>query len=348
MIGLLSAKVYGQVADSTSRTFFPLPLVFYTPETSWGFGAALFYSWRFKAEPEDSRPSQLQLGGAYTLEDQILAYLPFQLWWKAEQNSVFGELGWYRYNYYFFGIGNDQPEGFEEIYGVEFPRIRLSAMTEIQSNFYIGGRFIFDDFTITDLDPEGQLANDAIPGDRGGSNVGIGILLNLDNRDNYFETHEGWYAEFTADRHGRYLVSDFNYSRFRLDVRHFVEFNPKNHLAARFFSESIVGRAPFITQALLGGTKLMRGLYEGRYRDNNSAVIQAEYRRKLFGRIGAVAFGAIGAVAPKYGQLSLGNLRHTYGAGIRFAIDPEDRINIRLDMGVGEEPNFYLTIGETF
>jgi hypothetical protein len=119
-------------------------------------------------------------------------------------------------------------------------------------------------------------------------------------------------------------------------------------LATRFFSESIEGEAPFISQALLGGTRLMRGFYEGRYRDDNSAVVQAEYRRDLFWRFGAVAFGAAGMVAPEYGQLSLNNLRYTYGAGIRFAIDPEDRINIRLDMGVGEEPNFYLTIGEAF
>jgi outer membrane protein assembly factor BamA len=347
-LGLTAIDLYGQDADSSSSTFVPLPVVYYTPETRWGFGAAAFYSWRFKDESSDSRPSQFQLGGAYTLEDQILAYLPFQLWWNEEEYSVFGELGWYRYNYFFFGIGNDQPENFEELYGVDFPRVRLTAMKEVSESFYLGGRFILDDFTITELDPEGQLANRAIAGNSGGLNTGLGLLFNYDSRDNYFDSHRGWYAEFTVDRHGGYIGSDFDYTRLRFDLRKFFEFSPKDHLATRFFSESISGEAPFISQALLGGTRLMRGFYEGRYRDDNSAVVQAEYRRKLFWRIGAVAFGAAGMVDSEYGQLSLGNLRYTYGAGLRFAIDPEDRINIRLDVGVGEEPNFYLTIGEAF
>jgi outer membrane protein assembly factor BamA len=347
-LGLLVMQGFSQEADSSSTTFVPLPVVFLTPETSWGFGAFAFLSWRFEDESKDSRPSQIQLGGAYTLEDQILAYLPFQLWWNEERYSVFGELGWYRYNYFFFGIGNDQPQDFQELYGVDYPRIRLTAMKEVSQDFYIGGRFILDDFTITELDPEGQLANSTIMGNEGGLNTGFGILLNFDSRDNYFESYKGGYAEFTVDRHGGYIGSDFDYTRFRLDLRKFFEFTPKDHLATRFFSESIAGEAPFISQALLGGTRLMRGFYEGRYRDDNSAVVQAEYRRDLFWRFGVVAFAATGAVAPKYGQLSLNYLRYTYGAGLRFAIDPEDRINIRLDMGVGEEPNFYLTIGEAF
>ncbi|MCZ4408925.1 BamA/TamA family outer membrane protein [Cryomorphaceae bacterium 1068] len=347
-LGLLANDVFGQKPDSSSVTFVPLPVIFFTPETRWGFGAFAFTSWRFKDESAESRPSQFQLGGAYTLEDQILAYLPFQLWWKDEEYSVFGELGWYRYNYFFFGIGNDQPQDFDEIYGVEYPRIRLSAMKEVYKDFYVGGRFILDDFTITDLDPEGQLANQTISGNTGGLNTGLGVLFNFDNRDNYFESYKGWYAEFTVDRHGGYIGSDFDYTRLRLDLRKFFELSPKDHLATRFFSESIHGDAPFISQALLGGTRLMRGFYEGRYRDDNSAVVQAEYRRKLFWRIGAVAFAATGAVAPEYGELALNNLKYTYGAGLRFSIDPEDRINIRLDMGLGEEPNFYLTIGESF
>jgi hypothetical protein len=348
LCGFSVAHSYGQPADSTSITFVPLPAVFFTPETSWGFGAAAFVSWRFKGESPESRPSQFQLAGAYTLEDQILLYAPFQLWLKDEQYSVFGELGWYRYNYFFFGIGNDQDPDFEELYGVDFPRVRISGMKEVAENFYVGARFILDDFEITELEPEGQLANLPITGRNGGLNTGLGVLLNYDNRDNYFETFKGWYAELTFDRHGGYLGSDFSYSRWRFDLRKFFELSDKDHLATRFFSESIDGMAPFISQALLGGPQLMRGFYLGRYRDDHSAVLQGEYRRKLFWRFGAAAFGAMGAIADNYHEISLTDARFTYGAGLRFSVDPKDRINIRLDVGVGDEVNFYVTIGEAF
>lgn len=335
--------------DSTDITFVPLPAVFFTPETSWGFGGAAFLSWRFKGNDVSTRPSQIQVAAAYTLEDQILLYIPFQLWFKDEEYSVFGELGWYRYNYFFFGIGNSQPSDFRELYGVDFPRVRLTGIKEIRENIYLGGRFIMDDFEITELDPEGQLANLPITGNQGGLNTGIGAAFIYDSRDNYIETFKGWYTELTLDVHGGYIGSDFDYSRLRLDVRKFFEISKKDHLATRFFSESIFGgAAPFISQALLGGPGRMRGFYLGRYRDDSSMIVQAEYRRKLFWRLGLTVFGAAGAVDQSISDISVTNTRFTYGTGLRLAINPEERINIRFDVGVGDEVNFYITIGEAF
>lgn len=41
--------------------------------------------------------------------------------------------------------------------------------------------------------------------------------------------------------------------------------------------------------------------------------------------------------------------RKTYGAALRFAVNKDDRINIRLDVGMGNgEPAYYLTVGEAF
>jgi outer membrane protein assembly factor BamA len=349
---LISLLGCGQPPDSTSikrSTLFGLPLVFYTPETTWGFGAAGFYSWRFRKEANDSRPSQVQLGGAYTLEDQILAYLPFQLWWDEERYSLFGELGWYRYNYFFFGLGNGVDNDFEELYGVNYPRLRISFMRRFAPHFYLGIRAIADDFQITQLDPEGMLIQGTIPGSRGGLNAGAGFMANFDSRDNIFESHTGWYAELQIDRHGTYLGSDFAYTRLAIDVRRFFRLSANDHLAAQYYTESISGEAPFISQALLGGTKRMRGFYEGRYRDKHAALVQLEYRRHLIGRLKAVLFAATGAVANEYTALSTGNLRATYGVGLRVALNKADRINVRFDVGIGNaQPAFYLTVGEAF
>ncbi len=351
-LNTFSVQSQGVSSDSLSgnrSVLFGLPLVFYTPETTWGFGAAGFYSWRFRKESDGTRPSQIQIGGAYTLEDQVLLYLPFQLWWDEEAYSLFGELGWYRYNYYFFGVGNGVPPDFEELYGVDFPRLRLTFMRRFAPSLYAGLRLIADDFTMTEFDPEGLLIDGSIAGSQGGLNAGAGLLLNYDSRDNIFDSHKGWYAEFNLDRHGGYMGSDFSYTRWALDVRHYLHLPADVYLAGQFFTESIKGEAPFLSQALLGGTRRMRGFYEGRYRDNHSAIVQLELRRNLVGRLGAVLFAASGVVAPRYGALSTGNMRHTYGAGLRMAINKEERINVRFDVGVGNgQPAFYLTVGEAF
>lgn len=336
--------------DSLSRPLvFGIPIVFFLPETRWGFGAAGFMSWRFRDEPPASRPSQIQLGGAYTLEDQISAYLPFQIWRNDNRFALYGELGWYRYNYFFFGIGNGVPRDFEELYGVEFPRVRITAVREVLPKLYLGGRLIADNFNITDVDPEGMLATGAVPGSRGGLNAGAGLVVSYDSRDNIFDSRSGWFIEADLDRHGAFLASDFTFTRAALDLRYFISLSEKNGFAFRCYTEHVFGAAPFITQPLLGGTRLMRGFYEGRYRGNNNAVVQGEYRRHITGRFGAAAFGAVGAVAPRFGGFAAGNLRATYGAGIRAAVDKEDRINIRFDVGIGHgAPAYYVTVGEAF
>lgn len=346
----LSAK--GQSgADSTSKrtTIFGLPIVYYTPETRWAFGAAGFLSWRFPAEADSSRPSQIQVGGAYTLNDQILSYVSYQLWWDDERCTLFGELGWYRYNYYYFGIGNDNPADAKELYGVNYPRLRATLQYAFIPHLYAGVRLTADDFRITQLAPDGALINGNVAGTDGGLNSGAGLAFTYDTRDKTFEAHTGWYAELNIDRHGHYLNSAFDYTHITLDLRKYISINTKNFLALNLYTESISGTAPFITLALLGGNKRMRGLYEGRYRDNTSAIVQAEYRRPIIGRLGAVAFGGVGVVANGYGDMQLQYLRKNYGAGLRFAVNKEDRINIRLDVGLGgSEPAYYLTIGEAF
>jgi len=275
--------------------------------------------------------------------------MPFQVWWDEERYTVFGELGWYRYNYFFYGIGNDVPEDFEELYGVDYPRLRVTAMREFGSGFYLGLRFIADDFEITDIDPEGRLANRRIPGANGGRNTGAGFILNYDSRDNYFSTTSGTYVELTRDYYGDYLSGDFDYRRTRLDLRKFFKTGKKSVIALQLYTESISGNAPFISQALLGGTKLLRGFYEGRYRDNNSAIFQGEFRRQIIGRLGGVGFAAVGAVSRRYKRLSRNNLRNAWGGGVRFTLNEKENIKIRFDVGIGNgTPAYYLTIGEAF
>lgn len=188
----LSAKGQGNTDTTAERsTLFGLPIVYYTPETRWAFGGAGFLSWRFKNEPTDTRPSQIQLGGAYTLNDQILAYLSYELWWNKEQNTVFGELGWYRYNYYYFGIGNQKPEDFRELYGVNYPRLRLSWLHKVAANFLIGPRFTVDDFKITELDPDGELVNGNVAGAEGGLNSGAEFLCAMIPATTYLKATPG-------------------------------------------------------------------------------------------------------------------------------------------------------------
>ena len=93
----------------------------------------------------------------------------------------------------------------------------------------------------------------------------------------------------------------------------------------------------------------MRGYYEGRYRDRQYLAGQAEYRFPLWWRIGGAAFAGMGDVAPDLGSFTFSSLKPSYGLGLRFMINKEEKVNIRLDYAWGKETSgFYLEITEAF
>jgi len=94
---------------------------------------------------------------------------------------------------------------------------------------------------------------------------------------------------------------------------------------------------------------MMRGYYGGRYTDKCLMAYQAEYRRHLFWRIGVVAFAATGEVAPTPGRFELDGLHFTGGAGVRFALSQEEKLNLRFDFGVAQHSNaFAIQLREAF
>lgn len=84
LIVSFSFVIIGQNKPDSSTTkntsFFALPLIFSTPETSLGFGAAGILSYRQKELSDTLLPSQIQFGFAYTLNKQLLSYTSFQLY----------------------------------------------------------------------------------------------------------------------------------------------------------------------------------------------------------------------------------------------------------------------------
>ncbi|MFK7948237.1 MAG: BamA/TamA family outer membrane protein [Saprospiraceae bacterium] len=357
--------------DSTekkSRNFAILPLIFYTPETSLAFGVGGTYSFRFKDEPETSRPSQFVTGLSYTLENQILSYLSFQLFKNDEQYKIYGEIGFYRYFFYFYGVGNDEDvilneennklTAYREPYDVVFPRIKLNALREVSPNLYVGLQGWFDNqrFTGVDSSDLGRLKTGTLTGSDGGVIAQLGTVVNYDDRNNVFYPTEGHLIELLATFNSKSLGSDFNFQRYAFDAAKYITFKKKHTVALHATGDFIVGDAPFFQLAELGGTKRMRGYFQGRYRDNNALIVQAEYRVPILqnviksgffkDRFKIAVFGSLGNVAPTIGEFDLSNTRYAYGAGLRFRLT-DAGINLRLDYGrTAQGSNFYVTFNE--
>jgi len=327
-----------------------LPVGFYLPETGFSLGGAGLLSFRFKSDSTNSRPSQLQLGGAYTQRKQILSYLFYQFYPQNGKYQFTGELGYYKYVYKYFGIGPNAESSLEENYKVTYPRLRINALKQFKKAQYLGFKFGFDSYNSFTPEPGGELDQQNILGNNGGRIIELGIAYQLDKRNNIFYPTQGMFLDAFVVNAGAYLGSDFAYSRAAIKYAYYKELATETVLAFNVQHESQFGTAPFFQLALLGGSKQLRGYFEGRFRDKNQSMLQTEFRKMLGNKFGFALFCGAGQVSPSFSNYALNNTVYSAGGGVRFRINQKEKINIRLDYGYGFGycGNFYFTFSEAF
>lgn len=362
LLTLLSFLPYTTPADSVPKAFslLPLPLIYYTPETRLAYGVAPTFTFRFKRDMDalradtsvSIRPSQVTLGFAYTQNKQLLFYLPFQLFYDRDKYFLNGEAGYYKYSYFFFGVGQNEVPS--ELYAVNFPRIRVNAFRRVapaisKGKLYAGVRYQYEDYQVTSVEPDGLLATGAVPGGLGSTLSGAGLGLFYDSRNQLFFPTKGIVADVAFLNQSRVWGSHVRFDRYSADVSSYHMLNKHAILAFNYFVSFTSGLAPFNAMSLLGGTKRMRGYYEGRFRDQNAALLQSEVRFDIYRRLGGVVFGSLGILGDDQSILRPNDPKAAYGAGLRFTINRVDHLNIRVDYGFGQQSSgFYLTLGEAF
>lgn len=361
--GCRPCQAVAQSTDSTRKQFtlFPFPIIYYTPETRFAYGAVGSLTFRFTRDfiriktdtigtggrqPQVPRPSNVQLLAAYTQNKQLLVFVPFQVFYDQNKYYIYGEAGYYKYTYNFYGIG--QREVPAENYGVNFPRIRLNALRQLSPGLYAGLRAEYENYAITAVEAGGLLATGTVPGGQGGRMAGAGLGLFYDTRDNVFYPTKGVAVDLTYLSHSKNIGSDFQYTRYVADVSSYHKINRRAIVALNYVVSMTSGLAPFSALSLAGSGKRLRGYYEGRFRDNNLALVQAEGRLSVWKRLSAVIFGGVGVLGNDQRLFRTNDLKGAYGAGLRLRIN-NDGLHIRADYGIGQQSSgLYLTIGEAF
>ncbi|WP_373522532.1 BamA/TamA family outer membrane protein [Aquiflexum sp.] len=348
----ISAEQIQAQNDSTFQkpTFAVLPLVYFTPETSWAFGVGAVTNFKMGGSSENTFESQVAVGFAYTLFDQVLSFSSWRLFTKENKNLFAGELGWYDYVYFFYGVGNEIREQDRESFDARLPRLRFDYLRKVSANLYAGFRYHFDNFDIRRVEPSGLLESGLYHGLEGGTVSGFGPMLYYDSRDSQLYPTSGTFAESSLQYFNSAIGSDFRYWRWVVDFRKVHQIKENQHFAWQAYSEIQAGDPPFFLLSQMGGNRLMRGLFEGKFRDNNMAAIQGEYRWKFLPRWGLVGFAGLGNVYSNDRPFQIQNTMATYGLGGRFKLSKREKLNLRLDLAhsPGEEFRFYLTFGEAF
>lgn len=341
-------QVDSTFVSARKNSFYPIPFAFWTPETRLGIGAALIHNFYVDKSDSLSPPSQLQGGFAITQEHQQLYSIPFQIFWNQRKNYAYGEVGYFRYHYKFYGVGND-PRNTEEHYGFDFTRLRLNFLRKVlntpKGGWHLGLRTWIEDWQFTSFEEAAALSSGEIVGSEGGLTIDPGVIIFGDHRDDVYFPRSGTYIELVT----QHATGDYQFHRYRADLRNYKTFFDQITWANQLFIDLTSGDTPFYMMTMLGGTKRMRGYYEGRYRDKSGILFQSEVRSYVWKRWGAVIFASAGLVDQRLQQWTFQHLRYTGGGGIRYLLDPEKHINVRFDVAGGKGSLlYYFTVGEAF
>lgn len=360
----LAKNLRAQTSDSTKHSGHEsnetggigAPYIKYAPETGFLGGVTGIYFFYIHGDSgaKASRPSSVSGGGSYSQKKQISSGIDYDFYFAHDVYHWSGGFDFKRIPFDFYGVGNKAPTSPTDSYtplwrGGDYQVTRNFEKTENGEglNIGVGGEERYD--VMLSSDSGGPLQSGTVPGAKGGLSSGFGLVFNYDTRDNTFSSHTGDYLALLVFDYNKIIGSSFNFARYSLDVRKFIPSFDSNTIALQLLLTIADGSEPFYTMAGLGGDVNMRGYYESRFRDNDMAVFQAEYRFPIWWRFSGAVFADMGQVGAGLNDFSLPGFHYSYGGGIRFAIDPAARLNVRLDYGIGSDSQeLYFSILEAF
>lgn len=338
-----------QEASAKQGRWLVLPILGYTPETRIIAGAGGVYYFRPAGSRPGVRPSQVWVALMGTQNRQYTLFLNPDLYLKDEAVRINTNIKLENYPQKFFGVGNDTPAAAEEDYTYRRAYLEMTALRRVRSRLAVGPYFEFEYGKVVKPEPGGALERGLVAGTGTTTVSGAGLAAAWDSRDNVFSPRRGSYHQAWLSGYRGFLGSDYDFLRLKLDLRRYIPVLSSHVLALQAMIKLTSGTPPFQFMGMLGGDTLMRGYFQGRYRDKNLAVLQAEYRMPVWGRLGLAWFGSVGDAATTPGRFRPASFKTAGGVGLRFMFDTKERANIRLDIGFAKNSSgMYITANEAF
>lgn len=331
--------------------FVILPAVFKSPETGFAFGIAASLSFKTTNRLDSlTRTSVIQTVDFFTTKKQNLQTLDATVYSPKEKYIFYTQVSHSYFPDKFWGMGPNSKDANKEDYTFEqfyfFPNIKR----KIRNNLFAGIVYEYQNVFQLDYKKGGVFDTSAFYGKSKYVVSGFGFSLSYDTRNQSIWPTKGVLFESLIYQFDKIIGSDYHFLKWTVDARYFHKLYRNNVLALQLYNYSTFGQTPFRDQAALGGMGNMRGIYSGRFRDNNFTSFIAEYRIPIIWRFGIVVFGDVGNVYNKLSDWETSPLKYSFGSGLRFALLKKERLNIRLDYGYynSENNGVYFTVGECF
>lgn len=349
-------KMYFEKDTTKKNSFVILPILSSAPETGIEVGGAGLLSFYTDTIHHETRVSNIYAYATITTKGQNRFNLSSSYWLPQNAFHYTAAISYINFPSDFYGIGNNTRLANQDL--VDENRFKFSFNGEklLGQNIYIG--YVSGGFNYKEGDKNltGIFnTNPAVEDRNGGASLYIGPSFIYDSRNNNTYTTSGMIiSAYYNLMHG--ILGNNNYAGgfFNLEYSQFFMLNKKLVLGLDVQEQSLTGsQSPFYLLPALGNDEMMRGYYNGRYRDRNFIAGQTELRYRLSERIGVVGFLGTGEVF--HSSFSISQLKPDYGAGLRYFFDIEKGLSLRADYGIGQKPmgearesGFYIGLGQAF
>jgi len=167
-----------------------------------------------------------------------------------------------------------------------------------------------------------------------------GGFLEFDWRDNPGGPRSGGYYGASFSSFSDVDLKRYSFSRLNMEVQQYIPFfNQRRVIALRArvqASDPHGGNlVPFYLQPTLGGSEDLRGFRPFRFYDNNSALLQGEYRWEVFSGLDMALFMDAGRVFSRWNTINFRQLEKDFGFGFRFNV--RNDVFLRIDTGFSRE-----------
>ena len=335
--------------------FLPVPLIITEPAVGYGGGMALvFFHDRAEQAAIASDPAPRRKPSAPPSVTAVFA--------AATENGTkvggAGHLGVWRDNTLRYTGGVAAMSVNLTFYGGEdFPRLSDSVDYSLEgwgafqqlvwrwgtSEFWLGPQLIYFDAKAGLQSASAAPIFDALNGDI--SNVGAGLLLTYDGRDNIFTPTRGLQSEWYVREHWGEFGDHFEYTQVSGKNRWY--FNPGAAwvIGWRLDTNFTSGDVPFYALPSIN----QRGVAKGRYQGEAVLTTEVESRYSLTPRWAGVAFAGVGRAADSFSEFGAAPDRWAGGVGVRYLMARLLGLQVGVDVARGpEEWTFYLQVGSAW
>lgn len=334
--------------EDGQKNLLVIPFPIYTPETRAAMTLTGMYHFR---DSDAGRPAMLMAFLAYSQQNQFRLAANGRSWLADERLHVSGGVGFSDWPDKFYGIGVDNTEDDEEKYTLRDLSLRFALQHRITQHWKAGGGLHFRRWDISDTVAGGLLETGAIPGAEGGYVFGIGPVATCDSRDDVFFPRGGGYVRLSA-KFFPDVLSDYRFRRFRADFRQYLPVGDYGVMALRQYTSLVRGDTPFMYLSKIGDmgeSSIGRGYYSGLFRGRDLGAVQAEYRTRIWGRVGGALFAEAAVIGHDLFRGDDLSVKPSGGAGLRYRIGGRETVNLRLDVAVGKDSTgVYFNILESF